>query len=79
MGLRREQDLQLLDMSHNTYTFQYFVPGDDFPGVHEAIVGALDARIALGTDSAAVLEHLQQIRDATQQVIDDHNNPPQEP
>lgn len=66
-------------MSHTTYTFQYFVPGDDFPGVHTAIVAALDAQIALGTDTAEVITHLQQIRDATQQVIDDHNNPPEQP
>ena len=58
-------------MSHPVrYTFQFFT---ELIGVHEAIVPAIDARIALNLDSAEVLAELQQIRDAVQQVIDDYN------
>lgn len=58
-------------MSHPVrYTFQFFT---ELIGVHEALVPALDARIALATDSAEVLAELQQIRDAVQQVVDDYH------
>lgn len=58
-------------MSHPVrYTFQFFT---DLIGVHEALVPAIDARIALNLDSAEVIAELQQIRDAVQQVIDDYN------
>ena len=58
-------------MSHPVrYTFQFFT---ELIGVHEAIVPAIDARIALNLDRAEVLAELQQIRDAVQQVIDDYN------
>lgn len=58
-------------MSHPVrYTFQFFT---ELIGVHEALVSAIDARIALNLDSAEVLAELQQIRDAVQQVIDDYN------
>lgn len=58
-------------MSHPVrYTFQFFT---ELIGVHEALVPAIDARIALNLDSAEVIAELQQIRDAVQQVIDDYN------
>lgn len=64
-------------MSHPVrYTFQFFT---DLIGVHEALVPAIDARIALNLDSAEVLAELQQIRDAVQQVVDDYNAEHHEP
>lgn len=58
-------------MSHTVrYTFQFFT---ELIGVHEALVPAIDARIALALDSAEVIAELTQIRDAVQQVIDDYN------
>lgn len=64
-------------MSHPVrYTFQFFT---ELIGVHEALVPAIDARIALNLDSAEVLADLQQIRDAVQQVVDDYHAEHHEP
>jgi len=63
-------------MSHVRYTFQFFTENVD---VHRALSAAIDVRIQSGVDDQAVIDELTEIKDAVDQVISDHDNPPQEP
>jgi hypothetical protein len=63
-------------MSHQTHTFQFFTQNID---VHRAIGPALQARIDLAVDAAEVITELEQIKQAVDQVIYDHDNPPVDP
>ena len=63
-------------MSHQTHTFQFFTQNID---VHRALSPALQARIDLAADAAEVITELEQIKQAVDQVIHDHDNPPVDP